>query len=140
MIDYYTQDIDFELKNEVTVSKWILESFKTEAVSKEIKLSIIFNSDEALLEINKQFLNHDFYTDIISFPLEETDEYLEAELYISIDRIVDNAQKLGKSFENELHRVIIHGVLHLCGFGDKTELEEKEMRAKEDEYLQKLDL
>lgn len=138
MINYFKQDTDFELENEEAISKWIVSTFHSEKFSKEIVLSIIFNSDEALLEINKQFLNHDFYTDIITFPIEETDNILEAELYISIDRIIDNAKTLEKSFENELHRVIIHGVLHLCGFGDKTAEEEKQMRSKEDKYLKQL--
>lgn len=138
MIHYYQQDIEFVLENEKAINKWILDTFTAEGISKSIELSVIFNSDEALLEINKQFLDHDFYTDIITFPLEETEESLEAELYLSVERIKDNALKLEKSFENELHRVIIHGVLHLCGFGDKTPEEEEKMRSKEDQYLKKL--
>ena len=98
-------------------------------------MSIIFNSDESLLDINKQFLNHDYQTDIITFPIEETETELEAELYISIDRVKENAEDFGITFENELQRVIIHGTLHLCGFGDKSESEEKLMRQKEDEHL-----
>lgn len=139
MISYFQQDCDFELENEEKISNWILETFKKEGVSKKIIMSIIFNSDEALLEMNKQFLDHDYYTDIITFPIEETETELEAELYISIDRVKENAEDIGVSFENELHRVIIHGTLHLCGFGDKTESEEKLMRQKEDEYLAVLD-
>lgn len=135
MIYFYQQDTDFELDNEEKVSNWIIETFKKEGISKEINMSVIFNSDEALLEINKQFLNHDYYTDIITFPIEETDSKLEAELYISIDRVKENAEDLKVSFENELLRVIIHGTLHLCGFGDHTEEEEKIMRQKEDEHL-----
>lgn len=138
MINYYNQDIEFELFHEEQISSWIKDTFHAEGITKEIELNIIFNSDEALLEINKQFLNHDFYTDIITFPLDETDEELTAELYISIDRIRDNAESLEVSFETELHRVIIHGVLHLCGFGDKTEKEEQEMRNRENIYLKKL--
>lgn len=140
MIYYYNQDIEFELFHQEQISSWIIDTFHKEGISKEIELSIIFNSDEALLEINKQFLNHDFYTDIITFPLDETEEELTAELYISIDRIRDNAETLNISFEEELHRVIIHGVLHLCGFGDKTEEEEQEMRKKENFHLEKLSL
>jgi len=139
LISYFQQDCEFELENEEKISNWILETFKKEGVSKKIIMSIIFNSDEALLEMNKQFLDHDYYTDIITFPIEETETELEAELYISIDRVKENAEDIGVSFENELHRVIIHGTLHLCGFGDKTESEEKLMRQKEDEYLAVLD-
>lgn len=138
MIQFFNQDIDFEISNPEKISSWIEKTFQSESVLKAVELSIIFNSDEALLEINKQFLNHDFYTDIITFTLDDTEEALEAELYISIDRIKDNAQQLNKDFEQELHRVIIHGVLHLCGFGDKTETEEKLMRTKEDTYLKVL--
>lgn len=135
MISYYQQDCDFELENEEKISNWILETFQKEGISKKITMSIIFNSDESLLEINKQFLNHDYYTDIITFPIEETETELEAELYISIDRVKENAEDFGITFENELQRVIIHGTLHLCGFGDKSESEEKLMRQKEDEHL-----
>ncbi|MGB1314969.1 MAG: rRNA maturation RNase YbeY [Chitinophagales bacterium] len=140
MIHFFNQDIDFEISNSEIISNWIISTFQSENKNQEIELSIIFNSDEALLEVNQQFLNHDYYTDIITFTLEDTDDLLEAELYISIDRIKDNAALLKKSFEEELHRVIIHGVLHLCSYKDKTDDEAKIMRKKEDEYLKKLSL
>ena len=140
MIHFFNQDIDFEISNSEIISNWIISTFQSENKNQEIELSIIFNSDEALLEVNQQFLNHDYYTDIITFTLEDTDDLLEAELYISIDRVKDNAMQLKKDFEDELHRVIIHGVLHLCAYGDKTEDEAKIMRKKEDEYLKKLSL
>ncbi|MGB1017549.1 MAG: rRNA maturation RNase YbeY [Chitinophagales bacterium] len=140
MIHFFNQDIDFEISNSKIISNWIISTFQSENKNQEIELSIIFNSDEALLEVNQQFLNHDYYTDIITFTLEDTDDLLEAELYISIDRIKDNAALLKKSFEEELHRVIIHGVLHLCSYKDKTDDEAKIMRKKEDEYLKKLSL
>ncbi|MGB0884928.1 MAG: rRNA maturation RNase YbeY [Chitinophagales bacterium] len=140
MIHFFNQDIDFEISNSEIISNWIISTFQSENKNQEIELSIIFNSDEALLEVNQQFLNHDYYTDIITFTLEDTDDLLEAELYISIDRIKDNAVLLKKSFEEELHRVIIHGVLHLCSYKDKTDDEAKIMRKKEDEYLKKLSL
>ena len=117
------------------ISTWIFKTFLEEKILKEIELSIIFCSDDALLEINKNFLNHDYYTDIITFPIEETHTVFEAELYISIERVKENAEKLSKTFEDELNRVIIHGVLHLCGYKDKTENEIIEMRNKEDYYL-----
>lgn len=140
MIQFFNQDNNFSIENQQEVISWILDTFKKENITKEIELSIIFCSDDALLEINKQFLDHDYYTDIITFPIEETNTVFEAELYISIDRVKENAQQLSKTFENELHRVIIHGVLHLCGFGDKTEEEIITMRAKEDFYLQLISL
>lgn len=137
MIQFFNQDTTFSLENKAQITKWIQNTFQHEGIDKNIELSIIFCSDESLLEINQQFLQHDYYTDIITFPIEEDEKHLEAELYISIDRIKDNAQKLKKTFENELHRVIIHGTLHLCGYGDKSPEEEKQMRQKEDFYLQK---
>ena len=138
MIQYYNQDISFNLSNEEKNNSWILATFTNENILKEIELSIIFCSDSALLEINKQFLNHDFFTDIITFPIEETNTVFEAELYISIDRVKENAKDLEIEFTKELQRVIIHGVLHLCGYADKSEKEIVEMRSKENFYLEKI--
>jgi probable rRNA maturation factor len=135
LIQFFNQDTPFSIENEQEISSWILSTFHKESITKEIELSIIFCNDDALLEINKQFLNHDYYTDIITFPIEETNTFFEAELYISIDRVKENAQDLSKPFQNELNRVIIHGVLHLCGYGDKTPEEIKIMRLKEDFYI-----
>ncbi len=135
MIQFFNLETTFNLSSKQKISVWILNTFQKENIAKEIVLSIIFCSDNALLDINKKFLKHDFYTDIITFPIEETETVFEAELYISLDRVEDNAKKYDKLFENELHRVIIHGVLHLCGYHDKSENEQREMRSKEDFYL-----
>lgn len=140
MLNFFNHNIDFAISNSDKVATWILNTFDKEKILKKIELSIIFCSDESLLKINKEFLNHDYYTDIITFPIEETEDVFEAELYISIDRITDNANKLNISFQTELHRVIIHGVLHLCGYKDKSETEILEMRTKEDFYLKLLKL
>ncbi len=86
------------------------------------------------MEINKHFLNLNYYTDIITFDLSDPD-YIFAEIYISIDRVKDNAKIFNTSFKSELHRVIFHGVLHLCGYKDKSKPEKEKMRAKEDFYL-----
>lgn len=86
------------------------------------------------MEINQQFLKHDYYTDIITFDLSDTNS-IHAEVYISIERVKENAKSLGSSFKYELHRVIFHGALHLCGFKDNNETEKKEMRKQEDVYL-----
>jgi len=102
------------------------------------ELHYYFCSDEALLQINRQRLNHDFYTDIITFPLNECDEILSSEFCISVERIADNAVVLNKTFDSEFQRVMIHGVLHVIGFDDKTESDEKVMREKEDECLKML--
>ena len=110
-------------------------------------LSFVFCSDEYLLEINRQFLNHDYYTDIITFPLNETKEQLEGEIYISIDRVKENAEKYGNeklkirnkkpeiTYLAELQRVIFHGVLHLLGYKDKTKMQKEQMRKMENLWL-----
>ncbi len=99
---------------------------------KKVKLNYICCSDEYLLTINKQFLDHDTFTDIITFDLSETDAELVGEIYISVDRVKENAAKFGVSYLNELHRVIFHGALHLCGYTDKTAADKQEMRRQED--------
>jgi rRNA maturation RNase YbeY len=98
-------------------------------------LSIIFCGDAYLLEINKQYLQHDFYTDIITFDLSEKRGLINAEIYISIDRVKDNAYKLHTSFNQEIHRVIFHGLLHLLGYKDKSVRDQKAMRLAEEELL-----
>jgi rRNA maturation RNase YbeY len=102
------------------------------------ELYYYFCSDEQLLEINRERLGHDFYTDIVTFPLTDCDSVLSGEFCISIDRIKENAMTFGRSYESELHRVIIHGVLHLIGFDDHTEHDSKVMREKEEEALRLL--
>lgn len=106
-----------------------------ERFNKDLILQVIFLDDETLLLMNKEFLNHDYYTDIITFPIEESEDTLEAELYISIDRVRDNAQKEDESFSNELLRVFLHGILHLVGYKDDTAQAKKIMREKESFYM-----
>lgn len=98
------------------------------------EISINLCSDDHLLQINKKHLNHDYYTDIITFELSENNE-ISGDLYISTDRVLDNAKQLNITFHVELNRVIIHGILHLCGYKDKTKAQQKEMREKENYYL-----
>ena len=102
---------------------------------KRIQLTYIFCSDEALLEMNQQFLDHDTFTDIITFDLSEKETELIGEIYISVDRIAENAQKFNTDYQQELHRVIFHGALHLCGFKDKTKKDAAAMRLQEDHCL-----
>ena len=117
------------------LKKFIIQLFIKEKKSLQ-SIDIIFCSDEYLLEINKQHLQHDFYTDIITFDLSEfPSNPIIGELYISIDRLKDNASLRDEKFSTELLRVIFHGLLHLCGFKDKTPREIKTMRQKEGEYL-----
>ncbi|MEO5968255.1 MAG: rRNA maturation RNase YbeY [Ferruginibacter sp.] len=100
-------------------------------------VEIIFCSDEFLLEINRDFLKHDYYTDIITFGEATKDNTISGELYISIDRVAENSKLYNKSINEELHRVIFHGLLHLCGYRDKSNTEILTMRNKEEEYLSK---
>ncbi len=102
-------------------------------------INVIFCPDDYLLEINRKYLEHDYYTDIITFDYSEGD-MVSGDLFISVDTVRANAERFGVSFENELDRVVIHGVLHLIGYNDKTEEEQKVMRGKENEYLEKLGL
>jgi probable rRNA maturation factor len=99
-------------------------------------LNYIFCSDQALLQINQKYLNHDFYTDVISFNLTHKQSEIIAEVYISLDRVKENAKIFKTTLQDELHRVIFHGSLHLCGYKDKTQKEIKIMRDKENELLQ----
>lgn len=97
-------------------------------------LTYIFCSDEYLLKINQDFLKHNYYTDIISFDMSEG-KNITGEIYISVDRVKENAKNIGTSITDELHRVIFHGALHLCGYKDKTNLNKNEMRARENYYI-----
>ena len=123
------------LKQRRLLKKFIIQLLIKEKKSLQ-SIDIIFCSDEYLLEINKQHLQHDFYTDIITFDLSESSANpITGELYISIDRVKDNAALRDEKFSTELLRVIFHGLLHLCGFKDKSPRDIKTMRQKEDEYL-----
>jgi probable rRNA maturation factor len=117
------------------IKEWVLSI--CEAENKPVAaLNYIFCSDEHLLDINKQFLQHDYYTDIITFDLSDVaTPGITGEIYISVDRVKDNAGTHNVSFKQELMRVIAHGALHLCGYGDKTKSEITNMRKKEDHYL-----
>ena len=124
------------LSNRTGLKTFIHSIFRREG-KKLDTISYIFCSDNYLLEINKQFLRHNYYTDIITFDLSESSKSTIAEVYISVDRVRDNAQNFNSSFKQEIHRVIFHGALHLCGYKDKTPKEEILMRRKEDEYLKR---
>ncbi len=129
-------DTDFTLHNTDILQDWIIEIASQHG--KTVKnIHYIFCTDEYMLELNNKELNHDYYTDIITFPLEE-DKFCEAEAVISIDRVRDNAASRAIPFNRELHRVLIHGLLHLCGFKDATDEEQKAMRAAENNALAQL--
>jgi len=132
MISFHSE-IDFKLEKPKMLQDWIENTILNE--DKKIgELNYIFLDDEALLKINQEHLQHDYYTDIISFDY-TLGRIISGDMFISIDRIRDNAVQFSNSFQDELHRVMIHGVLHYCGYKDKTETDIKEMRAKEDYYL-----
>lgn len=126
----YKKDI---LTERNKLKQFIQHIFKKEKTKIE-SLQFVFCSDDFLLEINRQYLKHDYFTDIITFNL--GDKEVAGEVYISIDRVKDNAAAYKTSFKKELHRVIFHGALHLCGYKDKLNEEKKIMRVKEDRYLQ----
>ena len=137
MIRFSTLDVEMPPVNPMRDKAWI--EAVAEKHGKTIgELYYYFCSDNKLLEINRERLGHDFYTDIVTFPLTDCETVLSSEFCISIDRIKENAETFGRSYESELHRVIIHGVLHLIGFDDLTEEEEKVMREKEEESLKLL--
>ncbi len=133
MIYYHNEDVSFQLKNKLLLRDWIKITAQQE--SKIVgDINYIFVSDEYLLKLNNEALNHDFYTDIITFDYCENNR-ISGDLFISVDRVKENAELLHTTFIDELHRVMIHGVLHLCGYGDKSSKEEKLMRSKEEYYL-----
>jgi len=136
MISYNNIDITFLFKNKLRIKKWVIDTIKEEG--KNISyISYNFCSDKFILELNISSLDHHFYTDIITFELNEKNESIEGDIYISIDRVKENANHLNELFVNELHRVIIHGTLHLCGYKDKSKRDAKIMREKENYYLNK---
>ncbi|HTB52626.1 MAG TPA: rRNA maturation RNase YbeY [Ferruginibacter sp.] len=134
-IQFFYIDRTITLAKRTELKAFIKNVFKRE---KKVvtSLTYVFCSDTYLLDINKQFLNHDYFTDIVTFNLSSDKNKIQGEIYISIDRVRDNANLLGVTIKSELHRVIFHGVLHLCGYKDKTLADEKTMRSMEDKYLQ----
>jgi rRNA maturation RNase YbeY len=132
MIEFSYQT-NFTLEKSKEVAAWISEIIISEGYV-EGEISFVFCDDEYLFKLNKEFLEHDTLTDIISFDYSLGKE-LHGEIYISIDRVRENAVNFEVSFDNELHRVIIHGILHYCGYKDKTEIDASIMRKKEDEAL-----
>jgi probable rRNA maturation factor len=133
-IHFFTEDITYQLRQRTEIRSWLKSIAKKEKYS-ILELNYIFCSDEYLLQINKDFLDHDYYTDIITFDNSEIKGKIEGDIFVSIDRVRDNAQQQKTSLKDELHRVIAHGLLHLSGYKDKTSEESKTMRKKEDTAL-----
>lgn len=133
-VSFQVEGTDFVLEYREDIISWVLDALSTEARQCNY-IDFILCDDAYLLNINKEYLQHNYYTDIITFPLNE--DPIESNVFISIDRVRENAHIYKVDFENELHRVIIHGILHLIGYDDKSEDDKTKMRAKEDEYLSK---
>jgi probable rRNA maturation factor len=132
---FTVHDVEFVLNDSDRLVHWIRKCIEAEGHTLS-RLDFVFCSDPFLLEINLRHLDHDYFTDIITFPL--NDDPLIAEIYISVDRVIENASTLTIPFEEELHRVMIHGVLHLCGFEDHEEEDIMRIREKEEAWLREL--
>ena len=129
----FNYETRFHLANEQSFSEWISRVIHDEECS-EGEINYIFCDDEYLLEINQEYLNHDTYTDIISFDY-SVGKKLQGDIFISIERVRENADNFGTSFDKELQRVMVHGILHYCGYKDKDSDDKKVMRSKEDHYI-----
>src|SRR5690606_18704832 len=136
-ISFFVEDVTFNLSQKQKIRDWVNRTVREEGFNRISELNFIFCSDTYLLEINRQYLHHDTYTDIVTFDSSEEENVIAGDVFISIERVRENAQKFKVSEKEELHRVIIHGVLHLCGYLDKKSEDKTLMTRKENEYLQK---
>lgn len=134
MIQFQYQYPGFKLKTALKIKAWLAAVARGEK-KKITSLVYVFVNDEELLQINRMALKHDYYTDIITFPYSY--EPIESEIYISVDRVADHASKYKVKAEEEMARVMVHGLLHMCGYADKTKIEKKQMTEKEDYWLNK---
>lgn len=138
MVRFFNKDIKFNLKHKLLLKKWI-KSVVSKYGKRVGDINVILCDDPSILEINMQFLSHDYYTDIITFDYCE-DDFINGELYISVDTVKANAEEYSQDFDVEMHRVIIHGVLHLCGLDDHAEDDIRQMRDAENIALQELEV
>jgi rRNA maturation RNase YbeY len=133
-IRFFFEDARIGLTERTALKRFLLSMAKREGKRIET-INYIFTTDAGVLKINQTYLNHHFYTDIITFPLNEPGMPISADIYISIDRVRENASTFSSSIKTELHRVLFHGLLHLCGYNDKSKKEQAQMRQLEDKYL-----
>jgi probable rRNA maturation factor len=138
-IYYFEEDINFNISNQNNITSWLSQIIMTEGFELE-ELNYIFCSDEYLHQMNLTYLNHDTLTDIITFDNSETGQIIEGDIFISIDRVKENSKEFNVLFETELHRVLVHGLLHLFGYKDKSEGEKTLMREKEEACLSLLSI
>jgi rRNA maturation RNase YbeY len=141
IIRFFSDGVPFVLQNKKAIRQWLKVAGQSEGKVFQW-LHFVFTTDRLLHRLNRQYLGHDEYTDVLTFDLSAPgrgkNKILCAEIYISLEQVRDNARKYGLRLADELHRVMIHGLLHLCGYSDKTEKQRKKMRAREDFYLKKL--
>lgn len=133
-ISFFNEETSFLPTQKVLLRQWLTQTARKEGYSVR-ELNYIFCSDEYVWKMNKEYLDHDTYTDILTFDTSDEEQVLIGDIFISIERVMENAEKFQVSLEDELHRVMVHGVLHLCGYGDLTEKEEIKMRQMENFYL-----
>lgn len=131
---FFSEDTDFQPRQKMATRRWIKEAARAEGF-RIGEINVVFCSDAYLLTLNNQYLNHDTFTDIVTFDNSDRQGTLAGDIFISIDRVRENAVKFGVDERDELHRVVIHGILHLCGYGDKGRDEKKKMTEKENFYL-----
>jgi len=133
-IEFIVEEVDFELADAAELTSWIERTAQIHEFE-IVQLTYIFCSDAYLHQVNVEYLNHDTYTDVITFDNSDTSDVIEGDIFISVDRVRENAEHMGLTFRDELHRVMIHGVLHLLGYADKDLLSQTAMRKKEDDCL-----
>ncbi|WP_411273605.1 rRNA maturation RNase YbeY [Daejeonella sp.] len=138
-IKFFSEDVPFKLKHKISLRKWIKETIEAEGFHLK-ELNFVFCSDNYLLAINQEYLKHDTFTDIITFDNSDNDHRIVGDIFISIDRVSENAQTFKVPDHDELHRVMVHGTLHLLGYTDKGKTAKTLMTAKENYYLGKLTL
>lgn len=136
-INFFNEDVTVTLKGKRVLRKWLNDCATEEGV-KVGALNYIFCSDSYLLAMNRRYLNHDTFTDIITFPMTDTPKDISGDIFISFERVRENAREYGVAVSDELARVMVHGMLHLLGLDDKTATQKKRMRSMENQYLEKL--
>ena len=139
LIQFFSEEVVFELENENSIREWIIDVIDQEALKAGV-INVIFCNDSYLLDLNQRFLERDTLTDVIAFDYREEGDEVSGDVFISIERVRDNASSIGHTFDSEVRRVVIHGILHLCGYRDSNPTEKSEMTSKEDNYLSLLPL
>ncbi len=134
-INFFCEEVDFNLPNQTSIINWIKKIISLESNREIINVNYIFCSDEFLRHINQEYLTHNTLTDIITFNNSDDDQFIDTDVYISIDRVIENSLTYNADRMDELHRVMIHGILHLLGYKDSNDNEKKIMRKKENECL-----